>query len=144
MGRHETVHEARAIAENGSVRTEEGALVTPLASPLKPNGRGVTPEQLLAAGFAACLHHAAAEAAAADGGGGAGRPVRVETRVRLGRDGGRGYALDVRATVRPKGVGQDHWETIARAAEEIWPFGCEESSRFRIHVVPDDGDCPGD
>ncbi|GAA3753664.1 organic hydroperoxide reductase OsmC/OhrA [Spinactinospora alkalitolerans] len=137
-----TVHRAVATAEGGHVRTEDGAVSSALGSPLNPSQGAPTPENLLAAGFAACLHHAAAEAAA--GGDDEGdRPVRVRTTVGLDRDDDGRYALDVRATVFAEGMSEDQQEAIAREANGIWPFGGEHDPRFTVSVSPGENKPPG-
>lgn len=59
-----TLYTAEALASgegrDGNARTKDGKLDVTLASPVElgGNGRGTNPEQLFAAGYAACFHSA--------------------------------------------------------------------------------------
>jgi osmotically inducible protein OsmC len=114
------VHTAAATAAGGRVRTDDGELVDTLASPLAPNGSGLTPEQLLAAAFATCLHHAAVEAATAVTD--ESHTVQVRAETRLGRDEDGRYRADVRASIGSAGLSREQLARLVEYAERLWPF----------------------
>lgn len=111
---------ASAVAEAGHVRTDDGELSIALAAPLRPQGRGLTPEQLLAAAFAACLHHAAVEAATevTD----EAHTVEVRAQARLGRDANGRYHAEVRANIGSVGLSREQLAELVTHAEHLWPF----------------------
>jgi osmotically inducible protein OsmC len=126
------VHAAAATAAGGRVRTDDGELLGTLASPLSPHASGLTPEQLLAAAFASCLHHAAVEAAAAVTD--ESHTVQVRAETRLGRDEDGRYRADVRASIGSAGLSREQLARLIEFAERLWPFS-EEDGRHRITVA---------
>ncbi|MEV0397828.1 OsmC family protein [Polymorphospora rubra] len=127
-------YEAGATAEGGRVRTDDGALSTALASPLAEHCTGLTPEQLLAAAFASCLHHAAVEAAT--GVTDESHTVQVKARARLARDPDGRYRAEVRATVGSVGLTRQQLTDLARGADRLWPFPSTGEPRHTLTVVP--------
>ncbi|KVE70800.1 Ohr family peroxiredoxin [Burkholderia vietnamiensis] len=108
---------------SGVVRSDDGNLAVDLRLPaeLGGPGNGTNPEQLFAAGFAACFHGALnllekrAGMESAD--------MVVEVPVSFGRDpmdGGHALLVDVR--VRMPGVDQNIAEERVRAAERLCPY----------------------
>ena len=129
-------HEATATAKGGHVRTDDGGLSTALASPLAPHCTGLTPEQLLAAAFASCLHHAAVEAAKdiTD----EAHTVQVTAEVKLGRaDDGR-YQADVHASISSVGLSREQLAGLVTQADRLWPFSTGDLSRHRLTVTAAD------
>jgi lipoyl-dependent peroxiredoxin len=122
---------ATATAAGGRVRTDDGELFDTLASPLAPHGSGLTPEQLLAAAFASCLHHAAVEAATAVTD--ESHTVQVRAETRLGRDKDGRYRADVRASICSAGLSRDQLAQLVEYAERLWPFSDGEG-RHNITV----------
>lgn len=130
------VHTAGATAEGGHVRTDDGGLSTALASPLAPHCTGLTPEQLLAAAFASCLHHAAVEAA-----GGItdeAHTVRVRAEARLDRDDDGRYRADVHAWISSPGLTRQQLAELVEHADRLWPFSTGDNTRHRLTVTPAD------
>lgn len=125
---------ASATAQGGRVHTDDGQLSTALASPLAPHCNGLTPEQLLAAAFASCLHHAAVEAASdiTD----ESHTVQVRAQARLARDPDGRYRAEVEATVASVGLTPDQVTELARGADRLWPFSSSGESRHTLSVVP--------
>jgi organic hydroperoxide reductase OsmC/OhrA len=126
-------HKATATAEGGHVHTDDGELSTPLASPLAAHSTGLTPEQLLAAAFASCLHHAAVEASAdvTD----EAHTVQVRAEAELGRDDDGRYRADVRASIASAGLSRDQLNELVEFADRIWPFSSGDDSRHRLTVT---------
>ncbi|WBB99427.1 OsmC family protein [Solwaraspora sp. WMMA2080] len=127
------VHQASATAEAGRVRTDDGEFSSRLASPLAPHGGGLTPEQLLAAAFASCLHHAAVEAASEITDESHTVEVHAETRLRRDPDGR--YRADVRASVASCGLTVEQLSALARRADLLWPFSGQDGARHTVDVV---------
>jgi osmotically inducible protein OsmC len=128
------VHEAGATAEGGHVRTDDGELSTTLASPLAPHCHGLTPEQLLAAAFASCLHHAAVEAATAVTD--EAHTVQVHAEARLGRDADGRYHADVHASIGSVGLSRDQLAHLVEYADRLWPFSSDGDGRHSLTVTP--------
>jgi len=126
-------HRAMATAEAGRVCTDDGELSTRLASPLAPQGRGLTPEQLLAAAFASCLHHAAVEAAHRITDESHTVAVRAEAQLRRGEDGL--YHADVRASIGSCGLSPEQLSSLVEHADRLWPFSSTDTTRHTLTVV---------
>lgn len=128
------VHHAAATAEGGRVRTDDGEFTSRLASPLAPEGSGLTPEQLLAAAFATCLHHAAVEASTeiTD----ESHTVQVRAEARLERDETGHYRADVRASIGSCGLSPDQLASLVEHADRLWPFCRDGEPRHTLTVVP--------
>ncbi|MBM5584939.1 Ohr family peroxiredoxin [Burkholderia pseudomallei] len=108
---------------SGVVRSDDGNLAVDLRLPteLGGPGNGTNPEQLFAAGFAACFHGALnllekrADMETAD--------TAVEVQVSFGRDPmDGGYALLVDVRVRMPGVDRSIAEELVRTAERLCPY----------------------
>lgn len=108
----------------GHVRVDDGALAFELSMPSElggDGGAGVNPEQLFAAGFAACFQSSLAFCARQrdvhlDGG-------EVRARVGIGPDDDRGtYVLAVELVVDLPGVDPEMADRLVRAAERTCPY----------------------
>jgi lipoyl-dependent peroxiredoxin len=120
------LYTAVATAEGGRlghVRTSDGRLDAPLSIPSElggPGGDGTNPEQLFAAGFAACFENAVMRAARraqveVDG-------LTVSAHVGMGRvDGGR-YALEVELRIGLQGADRAQLETLVQQADRLCPY----------------------
>ncbi|MDG4766301.1 OsmC family protein [Solwaraspora sp. WMMD406] len=126
-------HRAAATARGGRVQTDDGAFSSRLSSPLAPPGSGLTPEHLLAAAFATCLHHAAAEAATEITNEPHTVEVHAETRLRRDPDGR--YRAEVRASVSSCGLSPDQLSALVNRADQLWPFSSSGDVRHALHVV---------
>jgi organic hydroperoxide reductase OsmC/OhrA len=105
-----------------------------LSSPLAPEGAGLTPEQLLAAAFASCLHHAAVEASTqiTD----ESHTVQVRAEARLQRDEDGCYRADVRASIGSCGLSPGELSSLVEYADRLWPFSGDGEPRHTLTVVP--------
>ncbi|GHC65137.1 organic hydroperoxide resistance protein [Limoniibacter endophyticus] len=109
---------------NGTVRSEDGVLVLSLAVPKDLGGKGgaTNPEQLFAAGYAACFGNAVIHVTRAqvdkvrDG------DIEVVGQVGLNPDGQNGFALAVTLEVAISGVDQGKAEEIVQAAHAVCPY----------------------
>ncbi|VWB53996.1 Ohr family peroxiredoxin [Burkholderia lata] len=108
---------------SGVVRSDDGNLAVDLRLPTEFGGpgNGTNPEQLFAAGFAACFHGALnllekrADMEITD--------TVVEVQVSFGRDPmDGGYALLVDVRVRMPGIDRSIAEEMVRTAERLCPY----------------------
>ncbi|GAA1338845.1 organic hydroperoxide resistance protein [Saccharothrix algeriensis] len=114
---------ATGDGRNGEVRSSDGVLDEQLTTPQELGGAGgprTNPEQLFAAGYAACFHSALRVA---------GRQSKVplgETtvaaRVGIGPDGAGGYQLTVDLRAHLPGVEQSAAEELVALADRICPY----------------------
>lgn len=122
-----TLYTAEALASgegrDGSAVTNDGKLSVTLASPkeLGGSGLGTNPEQLFAAGYAACFHSALRVVAAqnkADL-----TDSAVAAKVHLGAlDGGAGYGLAVDLEVALPALDRATAQDLADKAHQVCPY----------------------
>ncbi|MBF6414437.1 organic hydroperoxide resistance protein [Nocardia cyriacigeorgica] len=131
-----TLYTAEATAtgagRGGHVRTTDAALDLDLSIPKElggAGGAGTNPEQLFAAGFAACFHSALQvvarrEKVSLDG-------TSVTGAVGIGPDGA-GYGLSVALTVDLPGIDREQGEALIAAAHQVCPYS--NATRGNIDV----------
>ncbi len=122
--------EATATAKAAGYVHDDGRLSTTLASPLAAHCNGLTPEQLLAAAFASCLHHAAVEAAGEITN--EAHTVQVSAQARLGRDDDGRYRADVNARIASAGSHPGTVADLVAYADRLWPFSSRRPGRHRL------------
>ncbi|TSE16549.1 organic hydroperoxide resistance protein [Arthrobacter sp. KBS0703] len=122
-----TLYTAEALASgegrDGSARTKDGKLDVILASPVElgGNGQGTNPEQLFAAGYAACFHSALRVV---------GRQERadltdsaVAAKIHFGAlDGGDGYGLAAELEIALPALDRAAAEALMAKAHRICPY----------------------
>lgn len=122
-----TLYTAEALASgegrDGSARTKDGKLDVTLASPVElgGNGLGTNPEQLFAAGYAACFHSALRVV---------GRQERadltdsaVAAKIHFGAlDGGDGYGLAAELEIALPALDRAAAEALMTKAHRICPY----------------------
>lgn len=134
----ETAYTAEALAtgdgRSGHTKTAEGAIDLDLAAPkeMGGSGDGANPEQLFAAGYAACFHGALRKMA-----GEAGADVTdssVGAKVSIGKDtSDGGVALAVTLEVVIPNVDQAQAEELAEKAHAFCPYS--KATRGNIEVT---------
>ncbi|MBE1492329.1 organic hydroperoxide resistance protein [Plantactinospora soyae] len=116
--------QARATGEGreGHVATSDGILALDLAVPKEMGGEGgaTNPEQLFAAGYAACFHSALRRLAGRTGVDLAGSSVSAQ--VGIGRADTGGFGLAVTLTVDVPGVDRDVVRELTAKAHELCPY----------------------
>ncbi|MFC6088159.1 organic hydroperoxide resistance protein [Saccharothrix sp. BKS2] len=134
----QVLYTAEAVAvgdgRNGEVRSSDGVLDEQLATPKElggPGGDKTNPEQLFAAGYAACFHSALKVAAGQ-------AKVRlgetsITAKVDLGRDETGGFRLGVALVAHLPGVEQDQADQLVAAAHRICPYS--NATRGNIEVA---------
>jgi osmotically inducible protein OsmC len=130
------LYTAQATASGGrmgQVRSSDGHLDVQLAPPVElggPDGGQTNPEQLFAAGYAACFHSAmtvVAQRLKTDIEGSS-----VTARVGLGATGKGGFGLTVALEASVPGVEPDQARTILEKAHEVCPYS--EATRGNLDV----------
>jgi osmotically inducible protein OsmC len=134
----QVLYTAEATASGGrqgKVRSSDGVVDLELAIPEQMGGSGAAghsnPEQLFAAGYAACFQSAlfaAARAEKASLG-----ETTVTSRVSIGRDDqDGGYGLQVELSVSIPGLGRHQAEALVAKAHQICPYS--KATRGNIEV----------
>lgn len=120
---------------NGSVRSDDGVLDHKLAMPKElggPGGEATNPEQLFAAGYAACFENAVLRVARERK-----APLKESTvtaRVGIGREADGYFRLAVELDVSAPGRDKAEMEEIVRIAhEEVCPYS--HATRGNIDVI---------
>ncbi len=120
------LYEARASAtggRNGHVKTSDGSLDLQLAMPTELGGLGGTlanPEQLFAAGYAACFDSALAFVGAEQKINLSG--TRVDVTVGIGQRKAGGFGLTVRLEVAIPNVSREQAQNLLEAAHAVCPY----------------------
>ncbi|MFP3713325.1 organic hydroperoxide resistance protein [Puerhibacterium sp. TATVAM-FAB25] len=132
-----TLYTAEALStgagRDGHVRTSDGRLDLELAPPkeMGGSGEGANPEQLFAAGYAACFHSALQAVARSQKV--AVTDSSVGARVGIGPDGEGGYRLEVLLEVVLPGVPHEQAQALADAAHQVCPYS--NATRGNIDVT---------
>jgi lipoyl-dependent peroxiredoxin len=122
-------------ARNGHVRSSDGLVDLDLATPKEMGGAGgaSNPEQLFAAGYAACFHSALKAVA---------RQKKVElsdssvsAEVGIGPNDAGGFALTVALHTELSGVDQATADELVEAAHQVCPYS--NATRGNIEVSID-------
>ncbi|MCI2416714.1 organic hydroperoxide resistance protein [Saccharopolyspora sp. K220] len=114
---------ATGAGRDGRTRSSDGVLDLDLAVPKEmggPGGEATNPEQLFAAGYAACFHSALqlvarrAKVDIADS--------SVTTQVGIGRNDEGGFGLSVALVVDLPGVPREQAQELTAAADKVCPY----------------------
>ena len=132
-----TLYTTTAIAtgdgRNGHVQTTDGLLATDVRMPAALGGPGgaTNPEQLFAAGYAACFHSALKRVAGADGVDATDSEVVAD--VSLGAHENGAFGLSVALEVTIPGADRETAEKVVARAHEVCPYS--NATRGNIEVV---------
>jgi lipoyl-dependent peroxiredoxin len=110
---------------NGHTRTDDGKVDFDLSMPEAlggPGGDGTNPEQLFAAGYAACFANAMRSSARRDGHEEVVDGATVTARVDIGAIGGGRFGLAVALDVDVPALAQDDAEALVAKAHERCPY----------------------
>jgi len=132
-----TLYTATAVAtgdgRNGHVQTFDGTIDAPVRTPKELGGEGgaTNPEQLFAAGYAACFHSALKLVAGA---------MKVDTTdsevvadVSLGRDEAGAFGLAVRLEVALPAVSREVAQQVIEQAHQVCPYS--NATRGNVEVT---------
>ncbi|HEV7657430.1 MAG TPA: organic hydroperoxide resistance protein [Mycobacteriales bacterium] len=134
----EPVYTAEALStghgRDGHVRTSDGAVDTDVAIPKEMGGPGgaPNPEELFAAGYAACFHSAlrgvagAAKVRLGEG-------TSVASTVGIGPNGAGGFGLVVGLTAHLPGLEQAEAEKLVEQAHQVCPYS--NATRGNVEVT---------
>ncbi len=130
------LYTARATAEggrDGRSATDDGKLDVIVAPPkeLGGSGEGTNPEQLFAAGFAACFHNALRVVARKARQDVAGSTVTAEVGIGPVADG-IGYGLTVRLLVDLPGLDRGVAERLVATADQVCPYSNATRGNLQI------------
>ena len=126
---------ATGEGRNGHTRSSDGRVDLDLAVPtaMGGSGEGANPEQLFAAGYAACFHSALKRVASK-----ATAPIAdssVTAEVGIGPNGSGGFGLEVTLNVELGGVDQDTAEKLVEAAHQICPYSNATRGNIPVTLV---------
>jgi len=109
---------------SGTVRSEDGLLDLSIAIPTGLGGKGgaTNPEQLFAAGYAACFENAVIHVTRNKAAKVRDDDIRVVAEVGLSPNGSGGFALSVALDVAFTGIDQATAEQIVREAHSVCPY----------------------
>lgn len=109
---------------SGTIRSDDGVLDLPLALPRELGGKGgaTNPEQLFAAGYAACFENAVIHVTRGTDDRVGDKDIEVETEVGLVPNASGGFALTVAMDVTIAGVSQEVAEQIVASAHAVCPY----------------------
>jgi osmotically inducible protein OsmC len=123
---------ASGDGRNGHVRSSDGLIDAEVRVPVEMGGEGgaTNPEQLFAAGYAACFHSALRNVArrakaTVDG-------SEVSAAVGIGPTGGGTFGLRVTLTIRLPGVDPAQAKELVERAHEVCPYS--NATRGNIDV----------
>ncbi|WP_216903539.1 organic hydroperoxide resistance protein [Nocardia alni] len=134
-----TLYTAEALAtgdgRNGHARTTDGKVDVALAFPkeMGGSGEGTNPEQLFAAGYAACFHSALrlvgskAKANIDDS--------AVGAKVGIGPNDTGGFALEVTLEVSLPHLTREQAQELADAAHQVCPYSNATRGNIPVQVV---------
>lgn len=120
---------------NGTVRSEDGLLDLQLALPAALGGKGnaTNPEQLFAAGYAACFGNAVIHVTRNKNAGFRDDDVAVLATVGMMGNGAGGFGLSVALDVTLAGVTRADAEAIVAEAHKVCPYS--NATRNNINVA---------
>lgn len=133
----QTLYTTTAVAtgdgRNGHVQTTDGLLDADVRMPAELGGAGgaTNPEQLFAAGYAACFHSALKLVAGKHGGDATDSEVVADVSLGLLPSGGFGLAVALEVTL--PAMDRESAEVLVKAAHEVCPYS--NATRGNIDVT---------
>ncbi|MEV7609386.1 organic hydroperoxide resistance protein [Microbacterium sp. NPDC089320] len=129
---------ATGAGRNGRVTTGEGRVDLDLAIPkeMGGSGDGANPEQLFAAGYAACFHSALQTVARA-------QKVKITdssvgARVQIGSNGEGGFGLAVQLEVVIPDLPPEQAQALADAAHQVCPYSNATRGNIDVEITVTD------
>ena len=125
---------------DGRSKTEDGSLDVKLATPKElggAGGQGNNPEQLFAAGYAACFLGAMKFAASQGGTAKVPQDASVKATVGIGPRSEGGFGIDVQLDVALPGVPRAEAEALVEKAHQVCPYSnaTRNNVPVRLNVV---------
>lgn len=121
---------------DGRAVTDDGALEVVLATPteLGGNGQGNNPEQLFAAGYAACFLSALKFVGAQSQHGRVPADASVSATVGIGPRADRGFGLAVTLTIALPGLEQAAAEALVAEADAVCPYSHAVRGNIAVRI----------
>lgn len=121
---------------DGRAVTDDGALEVVLATPkeLGGNGQGNNPEQLFAAGYAACFLSALKFVGAQSQHGRVPADASVSATVGIGPRADRGFGLAVTLTIALPGLEQAAAEALVAEADTVCPYSHAVRGNIAVRI----------
>ncbi|MCD2193927.1 organic hydroperoxide resistance protein [Actinomycetospora endophytica] len=118
-------------ARNGHVRSSDGILDEDVRMPqeMGGDGKGTNPEQLFAAGYAACFHQALKLAAGEKKV--STKDSAIDAEVGLGPEGD-SFAVEVSLTAHLPGLDQETADSLVKRAHDLCPYS--KATRGNVEV----------
>ncbi len=130
-----TAHAVASGGRDGTARTDDGVLDVALSTPKGLGGPGkagaTNPEQLFAAGYAACFDSALRFVARSQGV--TISESTVEAAVGIGPNDKGGFGLEVALTVSLPGIDRDKAQALVDTAHQVCPYS--NATRGNIDVT---------
>jgi osmotically inducible protein OsmC len=129
-----TAHASSLGGRSGTFRTDDGTLDLKIAMPpgLGGQGGGSNPEQLFAAGYAACIGSAvqfvAGQKKVATG------PVRIDAAVTIGTMASDGFGLALELTAFLPALARSEAEALVVAAHQVCPYSNATRGNIQVDV----------
>lgn len=122
---------------SGSVKSEDGILSLDLALPAGLGGKGgaTNPEQLFAAGYAACFENAVLHVARNQKVALKDQDVVVLATVGIGANASGGFELSVALDTTITGLDQQAAETIVQAAHSVCPYSNAVKGNIDVKIT---------
>jgi Ohr subfamily peroxiredoxin len=119
---------------NGHTQTDDGLVDVDLKIPKEMGGPGggTNPEQLFAAGYAACFHSALRYVAGAEGADVSGSAVSAT--VGIGPNDAGGFGLEVELDVELPALDRDAAEALAAKAHQVCPYSNATRGNIDVNV----------
>ena len=121
---------------DGASRTSDGRLDVKLSSP-GTSGTGTNPEQLFAAGYAACFIGAMKHVASQGGAAKVPPDAQVKATVGIGPRSEGGFGIDVQLDVSLPGVPREEAQALVEKAHQVCPYSnaTRNNVPVRLNVV---------
>jgi len=127
---------ASGDGRNGHVTSSDGILDLDVRTPKEMGGAGeaTNPEQLFAAGYAACYHSALRSVARRQNALAAVEGSEVQARVGIGPNGAGGFGLEVWLTVTLPAADAATAQALADAAHQVCPYSNATRGNIDVHI----------
>lgn len=130
-----TAHATAVGGRDGRIKTDDAKLDLAVAVPKGlggPGGDGTNPEQLFAAGYAACFGSAVSQVARAKqlrtG------PLTIDAHVSIGPVGGGAFGLAVELVARLPELAREEAEALVHAAHQVCPYSNATRGNIAVEV----------
>jgi Ohr subfamily peroxiredoxin len=127
---------ASGDGRNGHVTSSDEILDFDVRTPKEMGGAGgaTNPEQLFAAGYAACFHSALRSVARREKKLDAVEGSEVQARVGIGPNGVGGFGLEVWLTVSLPAADSEAAQQLADAAHQVCPYSNATRGNIEVHI----------